>query len=108
MNILIGEIDGVEYYAPEHRTSPPFITEPTSKAGIPTIVYECYSYESEDIPKENNEPVYKIVSKSFKDEVINNDKDVLIKFYVEAIRLENNFIKEITNEKLYKTSITNI
>ena len=37
--------------------------------------------KSEDIPKENNEPVYKIVSKSFKDEVINNDKDVLIKFY---------------------------
>jgi hypothetical protein len=31
--------------------------------------------------------------------------NVLIKFYVEAIRLENNFIKEITNEKLYKTFI---
>ena len=49
MNILIGEIDGVEYYAPEHRTSPPFITEPTSKAGIPTIVYECYSYEPMEV-----------------------------------------------------------
>ena len=37
--------------------------------------------KSEDIPKENKEPVFKIVSKNFKDEVINNDKDVLIKFY---------------------------
>ncbi|MEE1129462.1 MAG: adhesin [Methanobrevibacter sp.] len=45
MNILLDDIEGVEYYAPEHRTSPPFITEPTSKAGIPTLVYECYSYE---------------------------------------------------------------
>ena len=37
--------------------------------------------KSEDIPKENKEPVFKIVSKNFKEEVLNNDKDVLIKFY---------------------------
>ena len=37
--------------------------------------------KSEDIPKENNGPVYKIVSDSFKKEVLNNDKDVLVKFY---------------------------
>ena len=49
MNKLIEDIDGVQYYAPEHRTSPPFITEPTAKAGIPTLVYECYSYEPMEV-----------------------------------------------------------
>lgn len=45
MDEIIDAIDGIVYYAPEFRSSPPYITEPTSKAGIPTIVYECYSYE---------------------------------------------------------------
>ncbi len=45
---IIKNIGDIVYYVPEHRTSPPFITEPTSNAGIPTIVYECYSYESFD------------------------------------------------------------
>lgn len=49
MNDLIDNIEEIVYYAPEFRSSPPFITEPTSKAGIATIVYECYSYESMDI-----------------------------------------------------------
>lgn len=49
MNILIDSIDGVVYYAPEFRSSPPYITEPTSKAGIATIVYECYSYEPMEV-----------------------------------------------------------
>ena len=48
MDKIIDSMDGVVYYAPEFRSSPPFITEPTSKAGIPTIVYECYSYEEMD------------------------------------------------------------
>lgn len=45
MNIIIDSIDEVVYYAPEFRSSPPYITEPTANAGIPTLVYECYSYE---------------------------------------------------------------
>lgn len=45
MNEIIDSIEGIVYYAPEFRSSPPYITEPTSKAGIATIVYECYSYE---------------------------------------------------------------
>ncbi|MBR4448387.1 adhesin [Methanobrevibacter sp.] len=45
MNAIIDSVDEVVYYAPEFRSSPPFITEPTAKAGIPTLVYECYSYE---------------------------------------------------------------
>ena len=49
MNAILEDIDELQYYAPEHRTSPPFITEPTAKAGIPTIVYECYSYEPMDL-----------------------------------------------------------
>ena len=49
MNEIIDKIEDIVYYAPEHRTSPPFITEPASKAGIATVVYECYSYEPEEI-----------------------------------------------------------
>ena len=45
VNEILKNIPELEYYAPEFRSSPPFITEPTAKAGIPTIVYECYSYE---------------------------------------------------------------
>ena len=45
MNEIIDSIDEIVYYAPEFRSSPPYITEPTSKAGIPTLVYETYSYE---------------------------------------------------------------
>ena len=52
MNEIIDEIDEVVYYAPEFRSSPPFITEPTSAAGIPTIVYECYSFEDFDLTLE--------------------------------------------------------
>jgi hypothetical protein len=48
MDAIIDEIDEIVYYAPEFRSSPPFITEPTAKAGIPTLVYECYSYEPFD------------------------------------------------------------
>ena len=45
MNVIIDSIEELVYYAPEFRSSPPYITEPTAKAGIPTLVYECYSYE---------------------------------------------------------------
>ena len=48
MDIIIDSIDELVYYAPEFRSSPPFITEPTAKAGIPTLVYECFSYEEFD------------------------------------------------------------
>ncbi len=49
MNEIINSIEEVVYYAPEFRSSPPYITEPTAKAGIPTVVYECYSYEPIEI-----------------------------------------------------------
>ena len=45
VNDIIDSIEELVYYAPEHRTSPPFIKEPTANARIPTIVYECYTYE---------------------------------------------------------------
>lgn len=48
MNVIIDSIDEIVYYAPEFRSSPPYITEPTAEAGIPTLVYECYSYEKFD------------------------------------------------------------
>ena len=48
MDAIIDSIDEIVYYAPEFRSSPPYITEPTAKAGIPTLVYECYSYEEFD------------------------------------------------------------
>lgn len=46
---LLDLIPDLKYYAPEHRTSPPFITEPTAEAGIATIVYECYTYEEMEV-----------------------------------------------------------
>ena len=45
MNAILDSMDELVYYAPEFRSSPPYITEPTAEAGIPTIVYECYSSE---------------------------------------------------------------
>lgn len=45
MNEIIDSMDEIVYYAPKFRSSPPYITEPTAKAGIPTLVYECYSFE---------------------------------------------------------------
>lgn len=38
-------------------------------------------YTSEPIPKENSGPVIKVVGKTFKDEVINNNKHVLVRYY---------------------------
>ena len=49
MNEIIDSMDEIVYYAPEFRSSPPYITEPTAKAGIPTVVYECYSYEPMEV-----------------------------------------------------------
>ncbi|MBR5954488.1 MAG: adhesin [Methanobrevibacter sp.] len=51
VNDIIDSVDELVYYAPEFRSSPPFITEPTAKAGIPTIVYECYTYEPMDVTR---------------------------------------------------------
>ena len=48
MNRIIDNMDEIVYYAPEFRSSPPYITEPTADAGIPTLVYECYSSEDFD------------------------------------------------------------
>ena len=45
LNILLDKITELVYYAPEYRTSPPYITIPVVESGIPTIVYETYSYE---------------------------------------------------------------
>ena len=49
MNEILENFTEIVYYAPEFRTSPPYITEPTAKAGIPTLVYECFSCEEMDI-----------------------------------------------------------
>ena len=46
MNILLDSIKELCYYAPEYRTSPEYITRPVVNSGIPTIVYETFSYES--------------------------------------------------------------
>ena len=45
MNTLLSNIEEVDYYAPEYRTSPEYITIPIAESGIATIVYETYSYE---------------------------------------------------------------
>ena len=45
LNILLSKINDLVYYAPEYRTSPEFTTIPIVESGIPTIVYETFSYE---------------------------------------------------------------
>lgn len=45
MNVLLDRITEICYYAPEYRTSPEYITIPVVKSGVPTIVYETFSYE---------------------------------------------------------------
>lgn len=45
-NKIIKKIPGLSYYYPSSQTSPPYCTEPLVKAGIKTIVYETYLYES--------------------------------------------------------------
>lgn len=49
MNEILDNFEEIVYYAPEFRSSPPYITEPTAEAGIPTLVYECFSCEAMDI-----------------------------------------------------------
>ena len=49
MKEILEDIQELVYYAPEYRTSPPYITLPVAKSGIPTIVYETYSYEEMDV-----------------------------------------------------------
>lgn len=65
MNEIIDGIEEVVYYAPEFRSSPPFITEPTAKAGIPTLVYECYSFEPMDLTLALAEKLIDIVDNLF-------------------------------------------
>ena len=59
LNILLDKIDELVYYAPEYRTSPPYITIPVVESGIPTIVYETYSYEPMDLTYELSEKLVK-------------------------------------------------
>jgi len=49
MNQILDKFEEIVYYAPEFRSSPPYITEPTANAGIPTLVYECFSCEAMDV-----------------------------------------------------------
>jgi len=37
--------------------------------------------KTQEIPENNNGPVYVIVGKNFNDIVMNNEKDVLVEFY---------------------------
>ena len=61
MNEIIDAFDEIVYYAPEFRSSPPFITEPTASEGIPTLVYECYSSEDFELTLELAEKFIEIV-----------------------------------------------
>ncbi len=65
MNEILEQIDEVVYYAPEFRSSPAFITEPTAKAGIPTLVYECYSSEPMEFTLKLAEKLISVVDNLF-------------------------------------------
>lgn len=63
MNTLLKNIPELEYYAPEYRTSPEYITIPIAKTGIPTIVYETYSYEKQEKTYQLSEKLVEEVDK---------------------------------------------
>ena len=65
MEKILAEIEEIVYYAPEFRSSPAFITEPTAKAGIPTLVYECYSSEPFDFTLKLAEKLNSVVDNLF-------------------------------------------
>ena len=65
MDEIIDGIDEIVYYAPEFRSSPPYITEPTANAGIPTLVYECYTFEPMDLTLALAEKLINIVDNLF-------------------------------------------
>ena len=65
MEKILAEIEEIVYYAPEFRSSPAFITEPTAKAGIPTLVYECYSSEPFDFTLKLAEKLISVVDNLF-------------------------------------------
>ncbi len=46
---IISKIPGLTYYYPSSQTSPPYCTEPLVRAGIKTIVYETYYYETSSV-----------------------------------------------------------
>ncbi|MCL2156669.1 MAG: adhesin [Methanobrevibacter sp.] len=49
---IIANIPPLLYYYPESQTSPNYVTIPIMKSGTPTIVYETYMYESNEITKD--------------------------------------------------------
>ncbi|WP_157082505.1 pseudomurein-binding repeat-containing protein [Methanobrevibacter cuticularis] len=51
---IINKIGGLCYYYPASQTSPPYLTGPLVDAGINTIIYETYMYES-------NETTYNLI-----------------------------------------------
>ena len=46
VNKILNAVPELVYYFPSAQSSPPYITLPTEQAGIPTVNYETYSYES--------------------------------------------------------------
>ena len=61
LKVILEKIEEIVYYAPEYRTSPPYITIPVVESGIPTIVYETYSYESMERTYDLSEKLVKAI-----------------------------------------------
>eukprot|EP00826_Nyctotherus_ovalis_P017537 TRINITY_DN1516_c0_g1_i1.p1 TRINITY_DN1516_c0_g1~~TRINITY_DN1516_c0_g1_i1.p1 ORF type:complete len:482 (-),score=141.94 TRINITY_DN1516_c0_g1_i1:69-1514(-) len=61
--------------------------DPFTKQGIQKFIQDVEKgeakayYKSEAVPESNPGPVYKVVSKNFKHEVLDNENDVMVKFY---------------------------
>ena len=58
VNKILNNISELDYYFPQDQSSPPYITLPTEQAGIPTVNYETFSYES---PEKTYDLVGKLV-----------------------------------------------
>jgi len=47
------KISWLSYYYPPNPTSPPYITIPINEKGIPALVFEEYTYNSQDVKEKN-------------------------------------------------------
>ena len=45
---IISEVDELTHYVPSFQSSPQYITVPAAEAGIPTLIFECYSLDEFD------------------------------------------------------------
>ncbi|NYB52301.1 MAG: hypothetical protein HVN35_07085 [Methanobacteriaceae archaeon] len=61
---LKDKLPWIKYYYPPNTSSAEYITIPLSKAGIPSIIYETYKYDSNTTTREHATEFIKVIDSS--------------------------------------------